>query len=256
MSASNVAESSSKRRVAVVTGAASGIGWATAERLSADGDVVVCLDREVSGLDDRVAGLVGEAIVQQCDVTDETSVDAAVAAVRERFGVVDLLANVAGVATAAQTADVAIDEWQRILDVNLTGTFLMTQRFLPLLSEGGTGSVVNVASVAGLRGWRYMAAYSASKGGVVALSRSLAVEFGGRGVRVNCVCPGGVDTPLAAGLPTVPDADPALLQRTQPLITPAVAQPEEIAAAIAYLASPDARMMTGSVLVIDGGLLA
>jgi meso-butanediol dehydrogenase / (S,S)-butanediol dehydrogenase / diacetyl reductase len=118
------------------------------------------------------------------------------------------------------------------------------------------GVMINVASIAALRGWRYMAAYAATKGGIVALSRSLAVEYGDRGVRVNVVCPGGIATPLVAALTPVRDAAPELMRRSPALLDPPTAQPEEIAGTISYLAGPEARFVTGSVVVIDGGAMA
>jgi NAD(P)-dependent dehydrogenase (short-subunit alcohol dehydrogenase family) len=151
--------------------------------------------------------------------------------------------------------EISLADWQRILNVNLTGTFLMARAAIPALLES-RGCMVNVASIAALRGWRYMAAYSASKGGVVALTRTLAVEFGRRGVRVNCVCPGSIATPLAAALTPVENADPILMNRGPALLEPPVAQPEEIAGTIAYLVSDEARFVTGSVFTIDGGAMA
>ena len=173
------------------------------------------------------------------------------AAVIAWAGRIDLLANVAGVASYAHTTDVALAEWERIVGINLTGTFLVTRECLPHL-VASRGAVVNVASLAGVRGWRYSAAYSAAKGGVVALTRSLAIEYAPAGVRVACVCPGSVDTPLKAGLAPVPDADPRLLGRGGALVDPPVAQPAEVAAAIAYLGSDEARFATGAVLRMDG----
>jgi meso-butanediol dehydrogenase / (S,S)-butanediol dehydrogenase / diacetyl reductase len=178
-------------------------------------------------------------------------VDSAVASVVSWGGRLDLVANVAGVAATAHTTDVTLAEWERILGVNLTGTFLVTRAALPHLIEA-RGAVVNVASLAGVRGWRYSAAYSASKGGVVALTRSLAVEYARVGVRVSCVCPGSIDTPLRQGLTPLPDADPALASHARALTDPPVSQPEEIAAAIAYLGSAEARFATGAILRLDG----
>jgi NAD(P)-dependent dehydrogenase (short-subunit alcohol dehydrogenase family) len=185
------------------------------------------------------------------DVRDEAAVSAAVAAAVEWGGQLDLLANVAGVGHTARTTEVTLAEWERVLGVNLTGTFLVTREALPHL-VASQGAIVNVASLAGVRGWRYSAAYSASKGGVVALTRALAVEYARAGVRVSCVCPGSIDTPLRHGLSPVDGADPALLNHARALVDPPISQPEEIAAAIAYLGSAEARFATGAILRLDG----
>lgn len=244
-----------ERRWAVVTGAGSGLGRAVASRLADDGFHVACVDRDPDGLAETVGGIGPDSIALPCDVRDESMIDEAARAVAEHTDAVHVLANIAGVAAVGHTEDLDLATWRRVMDVNLTGTFLVTRRFLPSLLAG-RASVVNVASIAGLRGWPYMAAYSAAKGGVVALSRSLAVEYGKLGLRVNCVCPGAIDTPLAAGLVRPPDVDSELLARARALIDPPVAQPEEVAETIAFLASPASRFVSGTEIVIDGGALA
>jgi meso-butanediol dehydrogenase/(S,S)-butanediol dehydrogenase/diacetyl reductase len=231
-------------RVALVTGAASGIGRATAARLRDEGARVAGLD--VAPVDlDGVHGI-------RCDLRDESQVAAAVAGAVEWGGRIDLLANVAGVASSAHTTDVTLAEWDRMLAVNLTGTFLACRAALPHLIAA-RGAIVNVASLAGVRGWRYSAAYSAAKGGVVALTRALAVEYAPDGVRVACVCPGSVDTPLKRDLVPAPGQDPRLAGHAKALLDPPVADPAEVAAAIAYLGSAEARFATGAVLRLDGG---
>jgi meso-butanediol dehydrogenase/(S,S)-butanediol dehydrogenase/diacetyl reductase len=229
--------------VALVTGAASGLGRATAARLAAEGAQVACLDLEASGTAD---------LDVVADVREETEVADAVRRTMAWAGRLDVVVNAAGVASFGHTTDVALGEWQRLLAVNLTGPFLVTRAALPHLVDS-RGAVVNVASLAGVRGWRYGAAYSASKGGVVALTRSLAVEYAGAGVRICCVCPGSIDTPMRRSIAPVPDADPQLLGHGRALVDPPVATAGEIAAAIAYLASPEARFATGAVLRLDGG---
>jgi meso-butanediol dehydrogenase / (S,S)-butanediol dehydrogenase / diacetyl reductase len=244
--------------VAIITGAGSGLGRATAHRLAREGYSVGCLDiigdgAEQTAADIRATGRRAWGV--QCDITDESATAQAAAAVYEHDGRIDVLVNAAGVASTQHALEISLDEWRRLIDVNLTGTFIATRAVLPALLES-RGCIVNVSSIAALRGWRYMAAYSAAKGGIVALTRALAVEFGPRGVRVNCVCPGSILTPLAAALLPVHDADPALMTRAHALVDPPKAEPEEIAGAIAYLVSPDARFVTGAVHVIDGGVLA
>ncbi|MER7008698.1 SDR family oxidoreductase [Dactylosporangium sp. NPDC000555] len=235
--------------VALVTGAASGIGAATVRRLLREGARVAALD--VTAMDGSPADS-ADVLSLTCDVRDEARVADAVARTVAWGGRLDLVANVAGVASYQHTRDVTSAEWERILGVNLTGTFLVSRAALPHL-VASRGAIVNVASLAGVRGWRYSAAYSAAKGGVVALSRSLAVEFAPDGVRVACVCPGSVDTPLRAGLTPVPDMHPKLDGRGGALVDPPVADPAEVAAAIVYLGAAEARFATGAVLRLDGG---
>ncbi|MEV6930642.1 SDR family oxidoreductase [Dactylosporangium sp. NPDC051485] len=232
-------------RVALVTGAASGIGAATVRRLLDEG-------ARVAALDVRRAEEGPDLLALEGDVRDEAQVAAAVARAAEWGGRLDLVANVAGVASYQHTTDVTLGEWERVLGVNLTGTFLVCRAALAHLVAAG-GAIVNVASLAGVRGWRYSAAYSAAKGGVVALTRSLAVEYAPHGVRVACVCPGSVDTPLRAGLVPVPNPHPRLAGHGGALLDPPVADPAEVAAAIAYLGAAEARFATGAILRLDGG---
>jgi meso-butanediol dehydrogenase / (S,S)-butanediol dehydrogenase / diacetyl reductase len=232
-------------RVAFVTGVASGIGHAVAERLRDDGLTVAGFDRR-DAAPEGVDAVVG-------DVTDRAAVDAAIARAVGAHGRLDVVANVAGIAQFGRVDDLDDDEWQRSLDVNLTGPFLVCRAALPHL-RATRGCIVNVASIAGLEGQAYTAAYCASKGGLVMLTRALAVELALDGVRVNCVCPAAVDTPLvsevAGRIP--PDADPRLLDRLQ-MLMPGLISPAEVAAAVAYLASDDARTITGQALALDGG---
>jgi meso-butanediol dehydrogenase / (S,S)-butanediol dehydrogenase / diacetyl reductase len=232
-------------RVALVTGAASGIGWAVAERLRDDGAAVVGFDLRDRGPDgvEMVAG----------DVTDRAAVDAAVAQAVAAQGRLDVVANVAGIPQFGRVDDIDDDEWARSLAVNLTGPFTVCRAALPHL-RATRGCIVNVASIAGLEGQAYTAAYCASKGGLVLLTRALAVELAPDGVRVNCVCPAAVDTPLLAEVaPRIPaDADPRLLDRLQ-MLMPGLVTPGQVAAAVAYLASDEAAFVTGHALALDGG---
>jgi NAD(P)-dependent dehydrogenase (short-subunit alcohol dehydrogenase family) len=232
-------------RVAFVTGVASGIGRAVAERLRDDGATVVGFDLRAEGPDgvEVVAG----------DVTDRVAVEAAIAHAVQAHGRLDVLANVAGVPQFGRIDDLSDDEWRRSLDVNLTGPFLACRAALPHL-RASRGCIVNLASIAGLEGQAYTAAYCASKGGLVLLTRALAVELAQDGVRVNCVCPAAVDTPLLVDVAhRIPaDADPRLLDRLQ-MLMPGLVSPADVAAAVAYLASDAARMITGQALALDGG---
>jgi NAD(P)-dependent dehydrogenase (short-subunit alcohol dehydrogenase family) len=236
-------------RVGLVTGAASGIGWATAERLLADGLTVAGLD--LRGPVPDGAGF------QECDVTSPSAVANAVAAVVDQHGRIDVVANVAGVLQMGRFETISDDEWARVLSVNLTGPFLVSRAALPHL-RAAKGCIVNVASVAGIQGQAYTAAYCAAKGGLVMLTKALAVEVAAEGVRVNCVCPGGVDTPMLGALATsIPaDADRRLMERLQMLVPTMLATPDHVASAIAYLASPDAAFITGVAMPLDGGMTA
>ena len=229
-------------KVALVSGAASGIGAAVAERLTADGASVVRAD--IAEVSDGI----------HCDVTDAASCAAAVAHALEAFGRLDILANVAGIGAAARITDVDPDEFRRIIEVNLTGTFLLSQAAVPALLET-TGCIVNMGSVAGLRATPYNAAYCASKGGVILLTKSMAIELAKDGVRVNAVCPASVDTPFLRNFALPEGADLSLFARAASPMGRRV-DPSEVAAAVAYLASDEARSVSGTTLVIDGAATA
>ena len=189
-----------------------------------------------------------------CDVRDADACAAAVTETLERHGRLDVLANVAGVAAGNRIEDVTPEEWRRVIDVNLTGTFLLSQAALPALLETA-GAIVNMASVAGIQATPYNAAYCASKGGVIMLTKSMALELAKAGVRVNAVCPASVDTPFLRDFELPEDADMPLLMRS---VSPMgrLIEPAEVAAAVAYLASSDAANVSGTTLVIDGAASA
>jgi meso-butanediol dehydrogenase / (S,S)-butanediol dehydrogenase / diacetyl reductase len=229
-------------KVVLVTGAASGIGAATAALFAAEGAAVVGVDITGDGSD-----------ILRGDVTDPASVEEFVGAAIARHGGIDVLANVAGMVRFSHVEDTTLDDWHQHLAVNLTGPFMVSQAALPSLLER-KGCIVNVASIAGLRGQAYTAAYCASKGGLVLLTKSMGLELASRGVRVNAVCPSSVMTPLVRGVAeSMPhDVDQKLMARLMSANDHWVT-PEEIAEAIAYLASPAARNITGTTLLIDSG---
>ncbi len=243
-------------RTILITGAGSGIGQATARRFGAEGGRVFCADVDGDAAERTAASIResgGEATAARCDVSDPVEVARTVDAAVARWGGLHVLANVAGIGGFRRTTEVTFAEWSRVIGVNLTGQFLTCQRALPHLLET-RGAIINTASVAGLKSHPYSAAYCASKGGVVMLTRALAVEYGRRGVRINCLCPGGIETPMLAQFQLPEGVPQAALMRITPLGRHG--QPDEVAGTIAFLASDDAAYVNGATLVVDGGMIA
>jgi NAD(P)-dependent dehydrogenase (short-subunit alcohol dehydrogenase family) len=242
-------------RVAMVTGGGSGLGRATAHRLASEGAHVAVLDLAGDAAE-KVAAEIAESGGTARAVTVDVSDPAAAAVGVEQaagLGRPQILVNCAGIGGFDHTVDVSFERWSAIIGVNLTGTFLMCQAALPHLLDGG-GAIVNVASNAGLMGQPYSAAYCASKGGVVNLTRALALEYIQRGVRVNAVAPGGMNTPMIAGFaPPEGVTLKAFARVTSPL---GYSEPEELASLIAWIASDEARYMVGSIVSMDGGITA
>lgn len=245
-------------KIAVVTGTSSGIGRATAVRLAQEGAKVACLD-VVEDVNEKTAAQIresgGVASAHVCNVADRSSVQAAVAAAtNEHGGGVDVLCNIAGIGKFANSHDQPIEEWDRIIAVNLTGTWNMCQAVLPSMLERNSGAIVNTASTAGVMGQPFSAAYCASKGGVVLLTQALATEYIRKNIRVNAVAPGGIQTAIIKDFSQLPEgADYTLLQKIT-LPDDQWGQPEEVAGLFAFLASDEARYVNGSIYKIDGGL--
>lgn len=239
--------------VAIVTGAGSGIGRATALRLGADGATVVCADVAGSTAEataGEIADGGGSATGVDCDIRDEDSVAQLVEGAAN-LGPLRIVANVAGIGSFDHTTEVSLETWQGMIDVNLTGTFLVCRAAIPHLLEHG-GNIVNVASTAGVMGQPYSAAYCASKGGVVLLTKALAAEYIDRKLRVNAVAPGGIDTPLIGSFRYPEGSNERLFDA---LITDfGFAEPGDVANVIAFVASDEAKHMTGSVVPVDGGV--
>jgi|SRR5579859_6950579 len=239
-----------------VSGAASGIGRATAVRFGQEGGKVACGDVNVAGAEEtadsiRKAG--GQAFAAPCDVTSPGAVTEAIAEAVRRHGGLYALANVAGTGFFRRTTETTLEEWNRLIAINLTGQFLTCKEAIPHIVEA-RGAIVNVGSVAGLKSHPYSAAYCASKGGVVQLTRALAVEYGRKDVRINCLCPGGIETPLIGKFTLPEGVSQAALTRIMPLGR--LGKPEEVAGTIAFLASDDAMYINGATIVVDGGMIA
>jgi NAD(P)-dependent dehydrogenase (short-subunit alcohol dehydrogenase family) len=243
-------------KVVLVTGAGSGIGRAAAERLAAEQGSIFCTDINSQALDDTVAtiaGKGGEATAHTFDISDETQVNACVQACVDRYGKLDAVVNMAGILSFDSTHELPLAKWQRLLDVNLTGTFLLCKAALPHLLES-RGSITNAASTSALAGLPSGMAYSATKGGVLAMTRSIAVEYARRGVRANCVCPGDINTGMTQGLSFPDDYDWEQIPRISSLS--GALGPEVVAGVIAMLASDDGIHITGEDIRVDGGTLS
>jgi NAD(P)-dependent dehydrogenase (short-subunit alcohol dehydrogenase family) len=247
---------SAARRVAVVTGGASGIGWATAERLAADGFALAVLDMDGDGAA-RAAKAAGEdGLGLEADVSDERSVERAFVRILSELGPVDVLVNNAGVTggPAATTChETPVEAWDQVFGVNVRGLFLCTRAVLPVMLERRSGHVITMASAAGFVAFPGRCAYTASKGAAVLFTKSLAVDYAASGIRANAVCPGMAETPMTKWRLDQPELR-ARLEAGIPMGR--VAQPEEIADAIALLASDRLAYMTGHALVLDGGWTA
>jgi NAD(P)-dependent dehydrogenase (short-subunit alcohol dehydrogenase family) len=250
-------------RAAVVTGGASGIGRASAHALARAGAQVVVADVDEArarGVAAELHAAGGTALAVACDVTDDAAVRAMVAAAVDAFGGLDCAVNAAGVGGVQEPTHAQPEKaWLRTLDVNLTGVWRCLRHQVPAMlatgaRTGRTGAIVNVASAAGLVGFPRHAAYAASKHGVVGLTRTAALEYARRGLRVNAVCPGFTDTPMVEQITGGDAAQEAALAQRMPIGR--LGTPEEIAAAVLYLCSDASAFMIGHALVLDGGIVA
>ncbi len=239
--------------VAVVTGAAQGIGRVVAEVLAHEGYTLVLTDlREPTQTLEAVRNAGATAVTVVGDIASEATGNTLADQVRDRFGRVDVLVNNAGVSLLTPAEETTADQWRRVLEVNLTGPFLLCQALGRLMLDAGSGSIVNIASIAGLRGVSDRAAYNASKHGLVGLTRTLAAEWGGRGVRVNAVCPGWVKTEMDAADQASGGYSDADIVDQVPMAR--FAAPGDIAQAVAFLADPArSGFVNGVALPVDGG---
>ena len=245
-----------QERVVMVTGAGGGIGKASALRIAAEGGKVFCVDLAEDALAatvKEIAAAGGEATGHTCDIANADSVQACVDACVETYGSLYALVNMAGILRFDDTEAIETAAWQKVIDVNLTGTLFLCRAVLPHL-VASKGSIVNAASTAALSGLPCGAAYSASKGGVLAMTRSIAVEYAKRGVRANCVCPGDINTGMTDGIDFPETMDFKLMPRIMSLT--GAKGPEVVAGVIAMLASEDGIHITGEDIKVEGGTLA
>jgi NAD(P)-dependent dehydrogenase (short-subunit alcohol dehydrogenase family) len=248
-----------QRRVAVITGAGSGIGRAVMVRLAAEGAAVVGCDVNQAGLEATLASVREgghDATVVPADVSSQADVDRLVAEAVDRHGRVDLLANVAGIMDWFLPAHEVDDEtWNRVMAVNVNGPMLLCRRVLPGMLENGAGAIVNVASVAGLRGGGAGVAYTTSKHALVGMTRSIAWTYRGDGIRCNAICPGGVQTNI--GTTAIPRSQWAFERLGKSLaLAERAAEPDEIAALLSWLGSDEAANVNGAIVTADGGWTA
>ena len=244
-------------QVALVTGAASGIGYACALRFAEEGATVVGFDRHACAEWDAVAKLAPANAYVTGDVTDEATVAALIEGAVRDFGSLDVSVNAAGVTGGGPVHLVSLEEWNRVMTVNSTGTFLVGKYAAGvMMNQPQGGSIINVASIEGTTGTEGGSCYSASKGAVVILSKNMAIDYGRRGVRVNALCPGFIDTPLMRATFDSPGMAPARERYREEHKLGRFGRPEEIAGAALFLASSDASFVTGHALVVDGGFTA
>ena len=251
---------SASTSVAVVTGAASGIGRATALRLARDGFAIAMLDLDAAGLS-TTRGLVedsgGRSEGFAVDLCDPLAVGSVAREIAVSIGAPEVLVNVAGVGVAATVLETSDEDWSRVLAVNLTGPFLTTRATLPLMLDRGSGVIVNIASVGGLVGLARRAAYCASKAGLIGLTRAIAVDHAREGIRCVAICPGTVETEwIGKILANAPDPAAAREAMAARQLDGRMGTPEEVAAMVSFVAGPDGRFINGAALVVDGGMTA
>jgi len=239
-------------RVGIVTGAAQGIGRALADGLAEAGATVALLDRQADAVQ-QAAGEIEGTSAHAADITDPAAVEAAVAEVVERHGRLDFLVNNAGVRAIEPLMEVTLESWRTTLDVNLTGTFNCIRAAVPHMRERGGGRIVNVASVAGMLMFKNRAPYNVSKAGLVALTKTVALELASEGITCNAVAPGVIETPLTQAYFSDPELAPKIQENT-PLGR--WGQPEDLVAPVVFLCGPGAAFVQGETLVVDGGWVA
>ena len=241
----------------VVTGGASGIGAATVKRFAAEGAQVCVLDRDVAAAQTLAEELGGKHFALELDVRFEAAVEQVANSVHTRWESVDVLVNNAGSELNKTYNETTVEEWDKVLDTDLKGPWLMCKHFVPPMVERGSGSVINISSLNGLVGFPLSTAYGSAKGGLVVFTRDMAIELATTGVRINCVCPGVIETPMMERwtdlMPNKDDAK-AMLRGVMPIGRMGTA--EEVAGAVLFFACPDSSLCQGAVLSVDGGFTA
>lgn len=247
-------------KVAIVTGAGTGIGRACAELFAAEGAAVVLAGRRAEPLKEAAEAIRsggGRAVEQRCDVTHAADVEAAVRRAATEFGGLHLVVNNAGAWMAGSAEETSEEEWDKVMDTNLKGAFLVAKAALPELRRAGGGTIINIGSILSLVGMKRRAAYAASKGALAQLTRAMALDHAAEGIRVNCICPGLVETPLAQqALAQFADPQAELARRVAGIPAGRAGKPEDVARLALFLASDDSSWMTGAVVALDGGFTA
>lgn len=249
-----------KGKVALITGGGTGIGRACARLFAREGARVALAGRRRAPLDAAVKEITaagGEALAVECDVMSRTHVEKAIRATVDKFGGLHCLVNNAGALLVGSVEQTSEEDWGRVIGTNLTGTFLVSRAALPELRRSGGSTIVNIASVLGLVGLKDRAAYTASKSGVVGLTRAMAMDHAAEGIRVNCVCPALVETDMVRGLfEQLADPQAAVRSRLAMLPLGRLGKPEDVANMVLFLASEESSWLTGAALPLDGGLTA
>jgi NAD(P)-dependent dehydrogenase (short-subunit alcohol dehydrogenase family) len=248
-----------KDKVALVTGGGSGIGQGIAKMFTEEGARVMIMDWDAEG-GEKTVGIIeeagGEARFTKADVSQSSDVERAVQEVINTWGRLDILVNNAGIVKKGTTTETTENEWDAVMDINLKGVFLCAKASIPAMIRGGEGAIINIASVGGLRGSRGLAAYSTAKAGVINYTRQMAVDYGRQGIRVNCICPGTIVTPMHEIWYSPAEQEQTLAEWAKNRPLNLSGEPQDIAYPAVYLASDEARFVTGSVIVVDGGATA
>jgi len=250
-----------RNKVAIITGAASGIGRSCAILFAREGAHIVAADKNFEGIND-VAQIIkkevkGEVIAVEVDVSQKRAVKSMVEKTIKCYGKIDILLNIAGIQILKELTDMDEENWQNVINTNLKGTYLCSKYVIPHMIKGGGGAIVNMASTLGYQGLKGFSTYSASKGGIIALTSCTAIEYADKGIRINCICPGPVRTPLMRTVSEDPEElEKKISEAEKKIPLRRIGEPEDVAKAALYLASDDSSFVTGIKLIIDGGITA